>query len=82
MEVSKTTADRLKDENAVLVKQNKKLVEEMQEMADDDLRAKQIANRNEQAIIDGAELNAEQLKERLRATQDAQVKDRREFDAA
>lgn len=47
MEVSKTTADRLKDENAVLVKQNKKLVEEMQEMADDDLRAKQIANRNE-----------------------------------
>ena len=82
MEVSKTTAARLKDENAVLVKQNKKLVEEMQEMADDDLRAKQIGNRNDQAIIDGGELNAEQLKDRLRATQDAQVQDRREFDAA
>ena len=40
MNVSKTTADRLKDENAVLVKQNKKLVEEMQEMADDDLRSR------------------------------------------
>ena len=35
MEVSKTTADRLKDENAVLVKQNKKLVEEMQEMVNE-----------------------------------------------
>ena len=81
MEVTKATTDRLKDENAVLVKQNKKLVEEMQEMAEDDLRAKQIGNRNEQAIIDGGELNADQLKERLRQTQDAQVQDRRQFDA-
>ena len=78
----KTTADRLKDENAVLVKTNKKQLEEMQEMADDDLRAKQLENRNQQAIIDGAELNAEQLKERLRQTQDQQVQDRREFDAS
>lgn len=53
----------------------------MQEMAEDDLRSKQIGNRNEQAIIDGAELNAEQLKEKLRATQDAQVQDKRQFDA-
>ena len=80
--VMKTTADRLKDENAVLVKTNKKQLEEMQEMADDDLRAKQLENRNQQAIIDGAELNAEQLKERLRQTQDQQVQDRREFDAS
>ena len=82
MNVMKSTADRLKDENAVLVKTNKKQLEEMQEMADDDLRAKQLENRNNQAIIDGAELNAEQLKERLRQTQDAQVNDRREFDAS
>ena len=82
MNVMKSTADRLKDENAVLVKTNKKQLEEMQEMADDDLRAKQLENRNQQAIIDGGELNAEQLKDRLRQTQDAQVNDRREFDAS
>ena len=82
MNVMKSTADRLKDENAVLVKTNKKQLEEMQEMAEDDLRAKQLENRNQQAIIDGGELNAEQLKDRLRQTQDAQVNDRREFDAS
>lgn len=35
-EVSKQEADRLKDENAVLVKQNKNLVQELQDLADED----------------------------------------------
>ena len=82
-EVSKSTADRLKDENAVLVKQNQNLVQELKDLAEEDgLRQQQIVNRNEQAIIDGAELNAAQLKQRLRETQDQQVQMRREFDAA
>ena len=48
MEVTKSQAERLKDENAVLVKQNKKLVDELKELAEEDgLRQKQIENRNE-----------------------------------
>ena len=82
MEVGKRKLEEVQEKNATLDKQNKKLVAELQELAEDDLRIKQIENRNNQAIIDGSEMNAEQLKQKLRDTQDAQVKDRREFDAA
>lgn len=46
MERSKREATELKATNAALTKQNEKLVAELQELADDDLRVKQIENRN------------------------------------
>ena len=46
-EVSKQTAERFKDENAVLVTQNKNLVQELQDLAEEDtLKVQQIDNRN------------------------------------
>ena len=46
MEVGKRKLEEVQEKNATLDKQNKKLVAELQELAEDDLRIKQIENRN------------------------------------
>ena len=69
-QVAKSDAQRLKDEAAVLTKQNKHLVDEAQNNTEDDLRSKQIENQNKNALNAGVQLDAEEMKKRMKEAQE------------
>lgn len=78
-ETSRKDADRSKEENEVLLKQNQSLVQDLANQIQDPLKKLQADRANATAIQDGKQLNPQQLKDKLRAAENALIKQKEEF---
>ena len=71
MQVAKSDAQRLKDENQVLTERNKKLLEDLQDGMEDAKEAEVAGHMNANAIRDGPKHSYDEMQRRMKEAQEA-----------